>query len=117
MSEWDVDLIHTLNVHPDLLSEVRPSAYQFGQTGVDWFGASLTIDDIAGSQQSALFSQACFRPGTAKDTYGTGCLMLLNTGNKAIRSHSGLISTAICQSGMKRSYALEGSVFVGDAIV
>ncbi|MBA0907761.1 glycerol kinase, partial [Escherichia coli] len=74
-------------------------AYQFGQTDADWLGASLTIGGIAGDQQSALFGQACFKPGMAKNTYGTGCFMLLNTGDKAVQSHNGLISTAACQSG------------------
>ena len=115
--EWDADLMRALDIHPSLLPEVHPSAYQFGQTDADWLGASLTIGGIAGDQQSALFGQACFKPGMAKNTYGTGCFMLLNTGDKAVQSHNGLISTAACQSSTKRSYALEGSVFVGGAVV
>jgi glycerol kinase len=115
--QWDANLMRALDIDPSLLPEVHPSAYQFGQTDADWLGAPLTIGGMAGDQQSALFGQACFKPGMAKNTYGTGCFMLLNTGDKAVQSHNGLISTAACQSGPKRSYALEGSVFVGGAVV
>lgn len=115
--QWDTELMRALDIHPSLLPEVHPSAHRFGQTDADWLGAPLTIGGIAGDQQSALFGQACFKPGMAKNTYGTGCFMLLNTGERAVESHNGLISTAVCQSGAKRSYALEGSVFVGGAVV
>lgn len=115
--QWDADLMRALDIHPSLLPEVHPSAHRFGQTDADWLGAPLTIGGIAGDQQSALFGQACFKPGMAKNTYGTGCFMLLNTGERAVESRNGLISTAACQSGSRRSYALEGSVFVGGAVV
>lgn len=77
--QWDADLMRALDIHPSLLPEVHPSAHRFGQTDADWLGAPLTIGGIAGDQQSALFGQACFKPGMAKNTYGTGCFMLLNT--------------------------------------
>jgi glycerol kinase len=114
---WDQDLLRWLDIPPEVLPEVRPSSYQFGQTDSAILGASVLIGGMAGDQQSALFGQACFRAGMAKNTYGTGCFMLLNTGDVCAESHNGLISTAACQVGERRQYALEGSVFIGGAVV
>ncbi|MBA5604166.1 glycerol kinase GlpK [Duganella sp. FT3S] len=114
---WDQDLLAWLDIPPEVLPEVHPSSHQYGATDAQWLGAAVPIAGIAGDQQSALFGQACFEPGMAKNTYGTGCFMLLNTGTQCADSQHGLISTAACQSDATRQYALEGSVFVGGAVV
>jgi glycerol kinase len=114
---WDEELLQWLDIPPEMLPEVHPSSHLFGATDEEWLGQPVTIGGIAGDQQSALFGQACFKPGMAKNTYGTGCFMLLNTGTECADSHNGLISTAACQIGSARQYALEGSVFIGGAVV
>jgi glycerol kinase len=114
---WDQELLAWLDIPPEVLPEVHPSSHQFGATDAQWLGGAVPIAGIAGDQQSALFGQACFEPGMAKNTYGTGCFMLLNTGTQCADSQHGLISTAACQSDSTRLYALEGSVFVGGAVV
>jgi glycerol kinase len=114
---WDQDLLRWLDIPPEVLPQVHPSSHQFGETDGALLGAAIPIGGIAGDQQSALFGQACFRPGMAKNTYGTGCFMLLNTGDVCATSHNGLISTAACQVGERKQYALEGSVFIGGAVV
>ncbi|CAN5891814.1 glycerol kinase GlpK [soil metagenome] len=114
---WDAELLQWLNIPPQVLPQVHPSSYLFGATDPQWLGAPVMIGGIAGDQQSALFGQACFKPGMAKNTYGTGCFMLLNTGDDCAVSKNGLISTAACQLGARRQYALEGSVFIGGAVV
>ncbi|MBA5687320.1 glycerol kinase GlpK [Rugamonas apoptosis] len=114
---WDQELLAWLDIPPEVLPEVRPSSHQYGATDAQWLGGSVPIAGLAGDQQSALFGQACFEPGMAKNTYGTGCFMLLNTGEQCADSKNGLISTAACQAGATRQYALEGSVFVGGAVV
>ena len=117
---WDEELLQWLNIPPQVLPTVHPSSYQFGETDAALLGGSIKIGGMAGDQQSALFGQACFRPGMAKNTYGTGCFMLLNTGQQAVQSSNGLISTAACQisaAPQHVQYALEGSVFIGGAVV
>jgi glycerol kinase len=114
---WDAELLQWLDIPPEVLPQVHPSSYLYGETEPKWLGHAVTIGGIAGDQQSALFGQACFKPGMAKNTYGTGCFMLLNTGEKCADSKHGLISTAACQLGNDKQYALEGSVFVGGAVV
>lgn len=112
---WDEDLLDLFEIPRTLLPEVHPSSHRFGSTSL--FGAGIPIAGIAGDQQSALFGQACFKPGMAKNTYGTGCFLLLHTGSKCATSVNGLISTAACQTDDQPQYALEGSVFIGGAVV
>ncbi len=114
---WDADLLALFNIPVALLPEVRPSSAEFGRTSAAVFGAEVLIGGIAGDQQAALFGQACFGPGMAKNTYGTGCFMLLHTGSTCATSQNGLISTAACQRDAAPQYALEGSVFIGGAVV
>ncbi len=114
---WDEELLQWLDIPPQVLPQVQPSSHLFGATDPHWLGHAVTIAGIAGDQQAALFGQACFQPGMAKNTYGTGCFMLLNTGDDCADSQNGLISTAACQLGTRKQYALEGSVFIGGAVV
>lgn len=114
---WDEELLTWLNIPRQVLPEVRPSSFRFGHTQADLLGGEIMIGGIAGDQQSALFGQACFTPGMAKNTYGTGCFMLLNTGSDCPISSNGLLTTAACQIGEQAQYALEGSVFIGGAVV
>jgi glycerol kinase len=114
--EWDPELLRLLRVPRAILPDIHPSAHAFGMLPKSVLGEPLIIGGVAGDQQAALFGQACHRPGMAKNTYGTGCFMLLHTGNKVIASSSGLISTA-CAQGREKEYALEGSVFIAGAVV
>jgi glycerol kinase len=114
---WDDELLEWLDVPRSMLPEVHPSSHLYGRTDAEHLGAAVVIGGIAGDQQSALFGQACFQPGMAKNTYGTGCFMLLHTGDQCAQSRNGLISTAACQVGERKQYALEGSVFIGGAVV
>jgi glycerol kinase len=100
-----------------VLPEVRPSAHPFGLTESHWLGAPLMVAGMAGDQQAALFGQACFTAGLAKNTYGTGCFMLMNTGGELQVSENGLIGTAAAQTSAAPVYAVEGSVFIGGAVV
>ena len=115
--DWDAELLGLLGVPRPLLPEVHPSAHAFGMLPAAFAGEPLVIGGIAGDQQAAMFGQACHRPGMAKNTYGTGCFMLLHTGDKAVSSSSGLIATACAQTSAKKEFALEGSVFIGGAVV
>jgi glycerol kinase len=114
---WDEDLLQWLDIPAALLPRVHPSSHRYGTTDAVHLGAPVLIGGIAGDQQSALFGQACFEPGIAKNTYGTGCFMLMHTGAQCAVSHNGLISTAACQTDARKQYALEGSVFIGGAVV
>jgi len=114
--DWDPELLALFRVPRALLPEVHPSAHAFGILPAAELGEPMIIGGIAGDQQAALFGQGCHRAGMAKNTYGTGCFMLLHTGDKAVTSSSGLISTA-CAQTRDKEYALEGSVFVGGAVV
>ena len=116
MGDWDQELLALLRVPRAILPEVHPSAHAFAMIPAAELGEPLVIGGIAGDQQAALFGQGCHRPGMAKNTYGTGCFMLLHTGDKSVVSSSGLISTA-CAQTRDREYALEGSVFIGGAVV
>ena len=100
-----------------MLPEVRDSCGVFGDADPEWFGAEVPIAGIAGDQQAALFGQRCHRPGSAKNTYGTGCFLLMNTGEAAPRSDSGLLTTIAWGIGGRVEYALEGSVFVTGSAV
>ena len=112
---WDEDLMEVLGVPGQMLPEVKASAGHFGEWETD--GVSVPITGVAGDQQAALFGQTCFRPGEAKNTYGTGCFMLMNTGNKIQLSQNGLLTTIASQVGDEVQYALEGSVFIAGAAV
>ncbi len=114
---WDDELLAILQVPRAVLPEVRPSSEVYGETDSALFGAAVPIAGIAGDQQSALFGQSCFEPGMAKNTYGTGCFMLLQTGSTARTSRNGLLTTAAAQQPGAPRFALEGSVFVGGAVV
>ena len=146
-NRWDTELLAALNIPPALMPEVLPSSADFGRTTPALLGAAIPIGGVAGDQQSALFGQACFTAGQAKNTYGTGCFMLMHTGTRFHTSHNGLITTSAAQiaptlaatraalppegaqSGLGRpgarqpaatyqpQYALEGSVFIGGAVV
>lgn len=113
---WDDELCALFRVPRALLPEVRPSSGLFGSTAPATLGSVVPIAGIAGDQQAALFGQACHSPGMAKNTYGTGCFMLMHTGAKRIASKQGLLTTATAQVGT-RGFALEGSVFVAGAVV
>jgi glycerol kinase len=115
--EWDDELLALLDVPRAMLPEVRSSSEVYGETLPELLGSSVPIAGNAGDQQAALFGQACFEPGTAKNTYGTGCFMLLNTGDKPVPSEKGLVTTIAWRVGGVTTYALEGSVFVAGAAV
>lgn len=116
--KWDEELLEILGVPASMLPEVRPSSEIYGHT-VDYhfFGKEIPIAGAAGDQQAALFGQACFEEGMAKNTYGTGCFMLMNTGNKAVRSENGLLTTIAWGLNGKVEYALEGSIFVAGSAI
>ena len=114
---WDDRLLALLRVPRSVLPEVRDSSAAFGLTDPEIFGAAIPICGIAGDQQSALIGQACFAPGMLKSTYGTGCFAVLNTGDTPVASNNKLLTTIAYQLGGKRSYALEGSIFVAGAAV
>ncbi len=113
--QWDEHLLAALNIPPSMLPQVHPSAYNFGIMLLD--GVEIPICGIAGDQQAALFGQACFEPGMAKNTYGTGCFMLMNTGPIIQHSKNGLLTTIAWSLDGKVEYALEGSVFIAGAAV
>ncbi len=115
--EWSDELLAALAIPRALLPEVRPSSHAFGRTTADLFGAPIAIGGVAGDQQSALFGQACFEPGQVKNTYGTGCFMLMNTGSRFQLSTHGLLATSAAQPGREPQFAREGSVFIGGAVV
>jgi glycerol kinase len=115
--QWDDELLKLLDVPRAMLPDVRSSSEIYGETDPALFGAAVPIAGVAGDQQAALFGQACFDAGSAKNTYGTGCFMLLNTGSKPVPSEKGLLTTVAWQIGNQTTYALEGSVFVAGAAV
>ena len=116
-NQWDADLLALLNIPASLMPEVLPSAADFGRTADDVLGGSIHIGGVAGDQQSALFGQACFNAGMAKNTYGTGCFMLMHTGIQFQTSANGLLTTSAAQPSATPQFALEGSVFIGGAVV
>ena len=115
--QWDDELLGLLDVPRAMLPEVKSSSEVYGHTDPSLFGTAIPIAGDAGDQQAALFGQACFEAGSAKNTYGTGCFMLLNTGTKPVPSHKGLLTTVAWKIGGVTTYALEGSVFVAGAAV
>ena len=116
-NEWDDELLSLLEIPRELLPEVHPSSHVYGHTKAELLGASLPLGGSAGDQQSALFGQACFKAGLAKNTYGTGCFMLMHTGAQFQTSTNGLITTSAAQPTATPEFALEGSVFIGGAVV
>ncbi|NYB72537.1 glycerol kinase GlpK [Sedimentibacter hydroxybenzoicus DSM 7310] len=115
--KWDEKLLKTLNIPSNILPEVKASSEFYDNTRKDLLGSEIPISGIAGDQQSALFGQLCFQEGMVKNTYGTGCFMLMNTGEKIVKSHNGLITTIAWGIGGKVEYALEGSIFVAGAAI
>ena len=115
--QWDDDLLGVLDVPRAMLPEVLPSSYVYGETDPKWFGESIRIAGNAGDQQAATFGQACFETGSAKNTYGTGCFLLLNTGHEPIPSRNNLLTTIGWSLDGKVTYCLEGSVFIAGAVV
>ncbi len=116
-NEWDQELLSLFNVPANMLPDVRDCAADYGHTKADLFGAEIAIGGIAGDQQAALIGQACFEPGMAKSTYGTGCFMIMNTGDQALKSKSRLLTTIGYRVNGKTSYALEGSIFMAGATI
>jgi glycerol kinase len=115
--DWSEPLLSALRIPRALLPEVRDSSGVFGETDPEWLGGPVPIAGVAGDQQAALFGQGCFTPGSAKNTYGTGCFLLMNTGAQAAESKSGLVTTIAWGLGGGVEYALEGSIFVAGAAV
>ncbi len=116
-NEWDAELLALLEVPPSMLPQVLPSSAHYGATDAALLGAPVAIGGVAGDQQSALFGQACFQAGMAKNTYGTGCFLLMHTGERFQTSANGLLTTSAAQTRQTPEFALEGSVFVGGAVV
>ncbi len=114
---WDEELLKKFNIPRSMLAEVKPSSCVYGMTDEGLLGGEIKIAGAAGDQQAALFGQCCFEEGDVKNTYGTGCFLLMNTGKKAIESNHGLITTIAASTGHDVEYALEGSVFVAGAAI
>lgn len=115
--DWDDEILQELDIPRAMLPKPMPSSHIYGYTTNEVFGGEVPIAGDAGDQQAALFGQACYAPGTAKNTYGTGCFMLMNTGEKAVTSESGLLTTIAWGVDGKVEYALEGSIFIAGAVV
>ena len=115
--EWDEEILEELDIPKCILPEVKPSSCVYGETDPQYFGAPIPIGGAAGDQQAALFGQTCFSPGEAKNTYGTGCFMLMNTGEKPVFSKNGLVTTIAWGLDGRVEYALEGSIFVAGAAI
>ena len=116
-NQWDAELLGLLDIPPSLMPEVKPSSAHYGEVQPELLGQPILIGGVAGDQQSALFGQACFKAGMAKNTYGTGCFLLMHTGTHFQTSHNGLLTTSAAQPTTQTQFALEGSVFVGGAVV
>ncbi len=115
--EWDKEILAELNIPACMLPEAKPSSFVYGEADPSFFGGAIPIGGAAGDQQAALFGQTCFTPGEAKNTYGTGCFMLMNTGEKPVYSKNGLVTTIAWGLDGKVNYALEGSIFVAGAAI
>jgi glycerol kinase len=116
-NQWDGELLALLDIPASLMPKVLPSSAHYGDVAASLLGAPVMIGGVAGDQQSALFGQACFKPGMAKNTYGTGCFLLMHTGGTFQTSANGLLTTSAAQTSATPEYAMEGSVFVGGAVV
>lgn len=115
--QWDEELLDMLDIPRNMLPEAMPSSCIYGYTVPGIIGGGIPISGAAGDQQAALFGQCCFNPGEVKNTYGTGCFMLMNTGSKAVTSRHGMLTTMAASVGQTVEYALEGSVFVAGAAI
>ena len=115
--KWDEEILAEMGIPASMLPEARPSSCVYGETVQELFGGAIPIAGAAGDQQAALFGQTCFEPGEAKNTYGTGCFMLMNTGEKPIFSKNGLVTTIAWGLDGKVNYALEGSIFVAGSAI
>ncbi len=115
--EWDEEILAEMNIPRCMLPEAKPSSYIYGYSDAAFLGGSIPIAGAAGDQQAALFGQTCFTPGEAKNTYGTGCFLLMNTGEKPVFSNNGLVTTIAWGLDGKVTYALEGSIFVAGAAI
>ena len=115
--EWDEEILKLLEIPRSMLPEVKPSSCIYGETAPRFLGGGIRISGAAGDQQAALFGQTCFGAGEAKNTYGTGCFLLMNTGEKPVFSKNGLVTTIAWGADGKVSYALEGSIFVAGAAI
>ncbi|MCI8806751.1 MAG: glycerol kinase GlpK [Oscillospiraceae bacterium] len=115
--EWDDEILAELNIPKSMLPEAKPSSCVYGEADPQFFGGPIKIGGAAGDQQAALFGQTCFTPGEAKNTYGTGCFLLMNTGEKPVFSKNGLVTTIAWGLDGKVEYALEGSIFVAGASI
>lgn len=115
--EWDEDILKELNIPKCMLPEPKPSSCVYGEANPVFFGGPIPIAGAAGDQQAALFGQTCFTAGEAKNTYGTGCFLLMNTGEKPVFSKNGLVTTIAWGLDGKVNYALEGSIFVAGASI
>lgn len=115
--QWDEELLDLLDIPAAILPQVCDTSHVYGETDPQWFGRPIPIASAAGDQQAATFGQACFEPGTAKNTYGTGCFLLMNTGESPVESHNNLLTTIGWRIGGRTTYCLEGSVFVAGAAV
>lgn len=115
--KWDKKILEYFDIPECMMPEVHPSGYKFGYTDSKLFGKEIPICAAAGDQQAALFGQGCFEEGEAKNTYGTGCFLLMNTGKNLVRSKNGLVTTIACGFDKNVNYALEGSIFIGGAVV
>ena len=115
--QWDDELLALFNIPKSMMPDIRDSSADFGTALPEFFGAAIALRGVAGDQQAATIGQACFEPGMMKSTYGTGCFALLNTGNSAIASSNRLLTTIAYQLDGKRTYALEGSIFIAGAAV
>ncbi len=116
-NQWDDELLTLLGIPASLMPQVHASSAHFGEVRADLLGHAIPIGGVAGDQQSALFGQACYKAGMAKNTYGTGCFMLMHTGQHFQTSHNGLLTTSAAQATTQTEFAIEGSVFVGGAVV
>jgi glycerol kinase len=116
-NRWDAELLALLGIPASLMPEVKPSSAHYGEVRPELLGQAIAIGGVAGDQQSALFGQACFKAGMAKNTYGTGCFLLMHTGRQFQTSTNGLLTTSAAQTTAQTEFALEGSVFVGGAVV
>ncbi|MCB6203599.1 glycerol kinase GlpK [Extibacter muris] len=115
--EWDSEILELIGIPKSMLPDVKPSSYVYGEADASFLGGAIPIAGAAGDQQSALFGQTCFLPGEAKNTYGTGCFLLMNTGEKPVFSENGLVTTIAWGLDGKVYYALEGSIFVAGAAI
>lgn len=115
--QWDEEILGLLGIPMSMLPEAKPSSCVYGYADASYFGGEIPIGGAAGDQQSALFGQTCFQPGEAKNTYGTGCFLLMNTGEKPVFSDNGLVTTIAWGLDGKVNYALEGSIFVAGAAI